>query len=147
MDKEKIIKLAIEKLGDKLRLQEEQIQKTEQQRREAPSAMQSWSDTTRFQTEKIIEELEAGKGRIIEHLNFLKSLAADKKTKVELGALAEISRSGQSNLYFISLFTDLELEFEGRFIKFISIDAPLAKQLLDKKLGDIVGEVKILSIN
>ncbi|MBU1178972.1 hypothetical protein KKB69_01370 [Patescibacteria group bacterium] len=146
MNKEKIIKLAIEKLSSKLKELEEQIQKTEQQRREAPSAMQSWSDTTRFQTEKIIDDLDAEKGRMIEHADFLKSLVMGEKTKIEPGALVEISRDGQSSFYFISLFPDLELELDGSFIKFVSVNAPLTKQLLNKKPGDVIEEIKILSV-
>ena len=138
MDKEQIIKLGIKMLKEKIVSLKEAVLKMEKQRQEAPSAMQSWSDTSRFQTGVAIENMDKERSRLEEHLDFLKSFKIDKKTEITLGSLAEVKdlEKNKAEIYFVSLFADLELKDGGRVIKFISKDSPLIKQLLSKKAGD-----------
>ena len=139
MDKKEVIEKAVEVLEAKLKSFERLIGREEQKRKEAPSAMQSWSDNIRFEKEVLISGLTEEKERIKKHIRFLQSLSLGKKQKVEQGSLIEIKNieTGQISFYFISLFAGLELELEKNIkIMFLSPSSPLAKSLLNKKQGD-----------
>ncbi|MFH1979229.1 MAG: GreA/GreB family elongation factor [Patescibacteria group bacterium] len=138
MDKKKIVELGIQKLRAKLELSEKTVRDTEEQRRDAPSAMQSWSDTTRFQTEAIISQMEEEKADVRRHLEFLESLDLREKIKAEKGVLVEVENieSLERKFYFISCCPGLEIEIGKERVIFISESSPLAKSLLGKKAED-----------
>lgn len=139
MNKNNVIELAIKNLESKLDSLESSIQSEEKEKREAPSAMQSWSDNTRFEKEVLIRRLEEEKEKVKKHIKFLQSLALDssKKTKVEQGVLIEVENLeiGKTNFYFVSLFAGLSLKIQGIEVIFLSQDSPLIKSLLNKKQG------------
>ncbi len=137
MDKEKIIQAAIKTLEKDLAQLEEAIRGEEQKRKEAPSAMQSWSDNTRFEKEILVSQLGGDRENLKRHLKFLRSLSKETKTKVEPGALIEVENlvTKQKNFYFISLSAGLEIELEKRTIFFLSNNSPLVGFLSGKEKG------------
>lgn len=138
MDKEEIIKLAVDELSLKINSIDKFIEKAEKEKQEAPSAMQSWSDTSRFQAGAMVEEMEKEKGRLLKHLNFLETLPAENKKKVELGSLVEVKdlENGKASFYFVSLFADAKIKYRSQTISFVSKDSPIIKLLLNKKIND-----------
>jgi|GEM_PF-3110819 len=131
MNKKQVIKLALEILNSKLVFLERNIKEEEEQRKNSPSAMQSWSDNTRFEKEVLISQLEREKENMKKHIRFLSNLKG-KKTKLEKGALVEADE-----FYFVSVFAGLELEIEGEKVFFISENSPLFKVLKDKKVKGV----------
>ncbi len=156
MDKNNVVELAIKTLEKELVLLSRTIQQEDKKRQQAPSAMQSWSDNTRFEKEVLISQLEENKGHMKKHISFLKSLGVTKKSKIEQGALVKIENltTNKVNFYFVSFFAGLELKIQNTEVIFLSKDSPIIKVLLSRKQGDKVTtnlgspaqELKILSI-
>ncbi len=140
MNKNNVIEFAIKTLNSKLQQLKNTIQKEEGRRKEAPNAMQSWSDNTRFEKEVLINRLEEEQIEIEKHIRFLQSLDLTEKTKIEQGALVEVVNiaTKKTSFYFISLFAGLELKIEDTKVMLLSENSPITKPLLNKKQGDKV---------
>ena len=93
MNKKQVVELAIETLGAKVESLDVVIEKEKQKKQVAPSAMESWSDNTRFEKEILISRLEEDREVIKKHIGFLKSLDFEAKKQVEQGSLIEIKNA------------------------------------------------------
>ena len=139
MNKKDVIEKALRVLQAKAGVLKRQINKEDEKRKAAPSAMESWSDNTRFEKEVLISQLTEEKEKLKKHIAFLRALTPLAKEKAQEGSLVEIKNlaSGQTGLYFISLFAGLELATKkDKKVIFLSQDSPLTKLLLNKKKGD-----------
>ena len=71
---------------------------------------------------------------------------------VALGALVELEAAGRRNLYFVGPRSGgLEIEAEGRKVLVVTPSSPLGRQLIGRRLGDLVapgagGSQKIIAI-
>ncbi len=157
MDKNEVVQLGIKELEMRLDNLEKTIEGEDKKRKEAPSAMESWSDNTRFEKEMLIGKLEEEKSKIKRHIAFLQNLSSTPKTKVEEGALIEVKNPETSRIqfYFVSIFAGLEIKIDDdREVLFISKNSPLLNFLLNKEEGNefkveidtTAQKLKILSI-
>lgn len=139
MDKKVIIEKIIPKLEVRLTNLKESIEKAEQFAIQSPSAMQSWSDTSRFQLRSVAANLKSQRQHIEKCLQELKEIDTSKKyQKVELGALVKIKMDNRISNYFISPAGSGGeiLSINKEQIRTLSLDSALAKKLLGKKSGD-----------
>ncbi|MCL5011136.1 MAG: hypothetical protein M1127_02920 [Patescibacteria group bacterium] len=140
LDKTKILQSAESKMEEKIKALRGAIGQEELDRKEAPSAMESKSDTTKSQKEVLIRGLEEQLESMRLGLKALKSVEIAAKNHIELGALfeTEIEETNERAVYFVCPYNLGEMNFNGKDIYFISNTAPFFKELKDKRAGDSV---------
>lgn len=140
MNKKLIREMLLKKLKEMRALNFASYQAYKKASDEAPGAMESHSDTSKFQ-------IGAVSGNLAEHLVKLdKSISCLKEGKdavsniIEEGAIIKIKDSGHVITYY--LVPDgaggQDLEIDNEKIKTITASTPLGKSILNKKVGDSV---------
>ena len=123
---------------------EESLKQTRQAAMDAPSAMQSHSDTTRSQMEHLAENFErfiAQKKAAIENLGTFKKEIPTSGDGIKIGSLIEVAdEKNTRHFYFILPFGGgvTVTDKEGRSIVVLSASASLGRALLGKKSGNNV---------
>lgn len=110
----------------------------------APGAMQSKSDTTKYQMSRLAESSLASYQQIQRCISALKEIDLSKEYKViGIGAVVTVEEDQGKNYYFIlpSDYGNQSVELEGQEVTAITVKAPITQALLNKKKGDVV-EVK-----
>lgn len=141
MDKKVIIEKIIKKLEKRLIDLTKSIKQTQQHIIMSPGAMQSWSDTSKFELRGVVSNLEKQHNRIkncIKELNKINT--SEKYKKVGIGAIIKIKIDNNINFYFISPSgaASETINYNNINITTLSIDSPLYKSLLNKKAGDTI---------
>jgi transcription elongation GreA/GreB family factor len=137
-------------LGELLRVIEDDIanskrllEATQRLVNDAPGAMQSHSDTSRFQG-GILANKQGGqlqeKQDALRSLNIFASSYKDvRSVKIELGAIFTLREDGtQDNFFLLPYGGGQEVIFNGEKYSVITFKSPLTSQLLGKKVGDRV---------
>ncbi|MBN2519053.1 MAG: hypothetical protein JXB17_00990 [Bacteroidales bacterium] len=139
MDKKEIIKKAIILLTNEIEKIESAIESEYKSYRDAPSAMQSWSDTTRSQKEDLIFELnkQIYKKRLL--LDQLRSVDISPHEFIKLGSLIELEQDNEKLFYFIipGIITET-IKNENTNIIPISPNSIVANSLYNHKSGDLI---------
>ncbi|MFA6495394.1 MAG: hypothetical protein WC246_02750 [Candidatus Paceibacterota bacterium] len=136
---------------------EESLKQTRQTAMDAPSAMQSHSDTTRSQMEHLAENFErfiAEKNFAIENLKAFKKEISASGDEIKVGSLVGVTEgTNMRHFYFILPFGGgvAVVDKEGRSVVVLSASAPLARALLGKKSGTETttstrGNIRVLHI-
>ena len=140
--KSKIINLLKERLDNLKGSLEKKIEIIKQ----SPTAMESHSDTSRFQFGQLADNLQTSIEKIEK---VIREIEKDKTTTecIKQGSIVQIDRDGASLYYYVSsMGLGESFLIDGMEFRVISIDTPIAKSLLGKKVNEDV-EIKIPSSN
>ena len=162
MDKSILLTRIIDNLQNEVDKLQERWQITKQAVIDAPGAMQSGSDTTKYQESRIADNIENNiiqkKQEIALLRKMLESgLMKDKKfDEVQLRSIIEIRQSnGNTSVYFLlPVSGGIKTEYENQNILVINLKAPIVKLLLGHRAGDIIksglsssqNEIEILNV-
>ncbi len=130
------------KIQENINELEIQISKQMEFYRTLPSAMQSWSDTGRSETENIIKELQK-KLELQKYL--LEEIVCDNEKKlssnvIDLHSLVNVinNETGKESWYLISSVSGCEIEIDSKKITLVSCSSPIGKSLMGCKKNDCV---------
>jgi len=130
MDKQKIAELYLKSLEEKIKKLEESLGMVKKQVKEAPSAMESHSDTSRFQADKIAGGIEQNLAALKKQRAVMNDVAAKKCEKPEPGAVIILKDkdSGEELYYFLVNGQGGDvLGVDGKKVNVISSESPLAQ--------------------
>jgi len=142
IEKRALVGLAIQQLESEVVSFQESINSEKKAEQNAPTARESWSDTTRSQKGFLIEALQKQYNQAHQALTSLKQLRIEDKKEVSIGALVEIEERKARSFYLIVAGTTMKLEFYNEIIQLISAASPVARALYGRKAGETV-EVKV----
>lgn len=147
MNKQRLLQCVIETLIQKGKNAEQSLETTRQAVIEAPGAMQSHSDTTKWQMSRRAEALQQSVFETQQALSTLKSLMDHPPTvtKGSIFAIIEIENldDGSRVKYFLLPAGGGDAyEVDGEKIIILTIGAPMARVLIGVVAGDEV-EIKI----
>ena len=147
MNKQKLLQCVIETLAQKGKSAEQSLETTRQAAIDAPGAMQSHSDTTKWQMSRRAEALQRSVFETQQALGILKSLMdrPPAVTKGSIFAIIEVENldDGLRAKYFLLPTGGGDTyEVDGEKIIVLTIGAPMAHALIGAVAGDKV-EVKI----
>lgn len=141
MNRELITSKIIDILSERLNNLKESLKETEDSERQAPSAMESHSDTSRFQLGQLADNLRI----LIKNIEkVIKEIEKTKTTEgcVGQGSIVKIEEGGNELYYYISpMGLGESFLIEGKEFRVISVNTPIAKCLSEKKVGENV-EIK-----
>jgi hypothetical protein len=142
ISKKEILEKVIFLLSESVKKAEKSLNEMNGNINDAPGAMQSHSDTTRFQLTKIVEGMEKAFLEKSEELKVLKQFAKGdvnsiKFNDVKIGSLISIKKNNLIENYFIiPAGSGLKLEDSGKNIICVTPLSPLGKILLGRKKGE-----------
>lgn len=135
MQKEIISARIIDILNKKLKDLKVSIRQTEEASNQAPGAMQSHSDTSKFQFDVLANNLRTladEMDRAIKEIGENK-IASDQ---ISDGSIVKIEKDDKNYYYVISSISlEESFEIDGDEIRVVSINTPIAKGLMNKKAG------------
>lgn len=152
IDRKKVFAGLIASLKKDLGKKGKFLEHTKRASREAPSAMESHSDTTREVMGRLADsqtKLIVQTEKIIQHLGKLSAMV--RGIKIVEGSIVELS-TGQNKLFYLltSMGGGLSVELGGDTIRTLNTGSAIGKSLLGKKLGTTVvmlnNKFKITSI-
>jgi len=133
----------LEKLIMNLQQKAEEAKKSFESAREAviaaPGAMQSKSDTTKYQMSRLAESHLNVYQQIQRCISTLKEIDPYKNYKViGVGTIVKVEENQNEDYYFIlpSDCGNQSVELEGQEVLAITIKSPIAQALVNKKVGD-----------
>jgi transcription elongation GreA/GreB family factor len=131
---EKIINLLDEKLGGL----KESLKETELSVKQAPTAMESHSDTSRFQFGQVADNLRILIDKLEKVIKEIEKYQSSTE-RVGLGSIVKVDKSGKEIYYYISsLGLEEQFEIDGKELRVISVGTPIAKSIIGKKIDEIV---------
>ena len=143
LDKQKITSQVIKKLAKEMDLLELAFQRAKKDFIEAPSAKESWSDTTKSQKENLMVDFAKRLQEKKDVLKQLKKMDFPSGQKITDGSLIEVLEGRKRLLYFIVPGGGGDsLSIAGFDIQLISPLSPIARALCGHQAGDVV-EVKL----
>ena len=139
MDKRKIIELIKGKIGEKIKKDEKTMAGLRQASIEAPSAMESHSDTNKFQFGTMADNLSNLINDQYKNILAISSLSQVAGEKVESGNVVEV-KDEDSKMHFwyfiLPAAGGIEIDCDEKKIIALTESAPLAKCLLGKLIGE-----------
>lgn len=150
MNKKSLIEKLIISFQEKAEGLRKSFESARQAAIEAPGAMQSKSDTTKFQMSQLSGSFFTSYQQIqrcVSALKNLKEIDLSKECKtIRVGMVVKVEENQDETYYFIlpSNCGGQSIEFEGLEITTISADSSIGQALLNKRVGDIVN-FKVLS--
>lgn len=150
MEKETIIKLFLEHLSTKRNFLAKECDNYRKAASEAPSAMESHSDTSKNQFEKLVDDIEKQIKIIDDAKNLFIKSTAIKNNTVDIGSLVIMSNSEKQSYFLVvpSGTGGSIINFKETEIMAISPDSSFGKVLFGKKEGDslLINDLKILKV-
>ncbi len=142
IEKTNILNAYIKKQEERIKGLEESFESTKRKEIEAPTGMQSWSDTTRFQEGELAHVIQEQIATAKQSLDKLKSIDTNNNDYISSGSLftlRDVNNGKKSNYFLIcgECSGDV-LNIEGKKVMIISVTASLIKTLINKKAGDVV---------
>jgi transcription elongation GreA/GreB family factor len=147
MNKQKLLQRVIEALTEREKSSKQSLETTRQAAIEAPGAMQSHSDTTKWQMSRLAETIERSLFEIQQALSLLKRLM-DYPPTITKGsgyAIVEVKNldDGSMTKYFLLPAGGGDTyEVDGEGITVLNMGAPMARAFINAVAGDEV-EIKI----
>ncbi|MBI5147883.1 MAG: GreA/GreB family elongation factor [Parcubacteria group bacterium] len=144
MTKQKLLQNVIEKLRQEIKSAEQSFTATKNAAIEAPGAMQSHSDTTKFQMSQLAEEIQRSiyeKSLALSTLqNMIHQNFSPDSEKVEIGSLIEtLNEDGKREFYFIlPVGSGIKIVDNDKTISVITPQAPLAVALIGKREKEVI---------
>ena len=160
IDKKSLIEAVINELKRQEIEIENSLRTTRKAAIEAPGAMQSKSDTTKFQMNILSDTLKA---TLFEKKNAINIMSAFPESQlkllnhVQIGAIVELQKN-KGNIYFYFVLPEgggIEIEYDTKRITVVTPKTPIVRSLLEKIEGDlvefktptgIIQEIEIISI-
>lgn len=145
MDKKRLIEKLLINLQKKAEESKSSFESARQAAIAAPGAMQSKSDTTKYQMSRLAESSLTSYQQIQHCISALKEIDLSKEHKViGIGTVVTVEEDQGKSYYFIlpSDCGNQSVDLEGQEVTAITVKAPIAQALLNKKKGDIV-DVKV----
>ena len=138
MDKNFVVRKTIELLEQDLQSVETNIQNLHATANNAPSPMESWSDSTRRERQSMASDMENTKNALHQAILLLKNLDASLKLNtIQPGALVTINDGGKESLYLVVPFGGGKtIMNEDISVKTITVDSKIGAALMGKKQGD-----------
>ncbi len=138
---------------EKIKMQQEALNNTKQASIEAPSAMESASDTTKSQMDWLAESILIRISELNKLILEIQVLFSDlpKCEKVCIGALVKIKKENKEFRYFVIKYGGgVEIETTDGKIIAISLSAPIVKSIFGLKTGSSVDflndKIKIITV-
>ena len=138
INKRNLLHIANQKLELEIASFREVVKREEGAMQDAPSARDTWSDTTRSQKESLVGVLQKQYNEISKALNALKQIKIMSSEKIGIGALVELEEDKKRILYLILPGTRMKLEVDNIAVELISSASPTAQALYDHKEGETV---------
>jgi len=142
VDKKALIEKVLEKLRGEVRKMSEVLELKHREINDAPGAMQSHSDTTKFQASAVAAEQASSlreRTDALHQVEFFFSGGVSDHQTVGLGAILEVVEGGKSVTRYIVLPAagGEEVDFDGQPYLITTPDAPLISKLSGKGKGAI----------
>ncbi len=142
IEKTNILNVYIKRQEERIKGLEESFESTKRKEIEAPTGMQSWSDTTRFQEGELAHVIQEQIATAKQALDKLKSIDTNSNDYISIGSLFTLRNinNEKTSSYFLiceECSGDV-LNVEGKKVMIVSVTAPLIKALVNKKTGDVV---------
>jgi transcription elongation GreA/GreB family factor len=142
MDKQQVINAFLKKLREMRATALLSYESYRKASADAPGAMQSHSDTSKFQSGVLADGTMEQINQIDENIAFLSRAKNSNSgiSDVQILALVRIQEGDRSYPYLVvpEGVGGQEIEAEGEKIKTVSIDSPLGKALIHRKVDDVV---------
>jgi len=143
MDKKALIEKVVEKLQKEVSELEANITSMHQAAIDAPSAMQSHSDTTKFQMNALKDDVEkqlSTKNGELEMLEKFEIMPITPSKEIRSGSLIKIKDGEKEiNYFFLDGGSGIQIEDESKnMIIVVGGNSPMGNALLGKKVGDEV---------
>jgi len=141
MDKKALVEKVVEKLQKEVTELEESMLSMKQAAVEAPSAMQSHSDTTKFQMNALKDDVEkqfSTKNKELEMLEKFEIMPLSSSKEIQNGSMIKIQDGEKEiNYLFLEGGSGIQVEDElGNKIIVVGGGSPMGKILAGKKSGD-----------
>lgn len=161
MKKKKILEAVLNSLCFAIEQNQEILAKTHQSINDAPSAMQSGSDTSRFQLSSLAESQSLVIDKLVEakhQVEILReALGSESATEIKSGSVIEVEVDGKVLLYLIlphEGIGGMEVEWDGCIYVMISVSSPFINALkghhkgdeLSITIGDRIKKVRVLDV-
>ena len=139
--KQNILNAYIKKQKTRIKELEDSFKSTKKKEVEAPTGMQSWSDTTRFQEGELASKTEEQIAVAKRALDRAKLVDIGSKDCISVGSLFTLKDKNNDKVstYFLiceECVSDI-IDTEEGGIMFVSASSPLGKVLAGKKNGDV----------
>lgn len=143
MDKKKVIESAIAALERELREVSDNIQHLHATANNAPSPMESWSDSTRRERQSMALDMETARAALQNTILFLQNRNIGEVMKAaENGSLIKVQEGNTSQLYFLVPFGGGKIiDADGIACMVISSESKIGSSLIGKKAHDVVSVV------
>ncbi len=144
IDKKTVLAAVIKELERQKQQQEEAFQTARQTAAEAPGAMQSHSDTTKFQmsllADKIQESITQKEKTIHTLKTLLESFGEEHHETIRIGSLIAVQKQDGRHIYYFILpeAGGIEVHESDKAILTITSTTPLANALVGRRSGDRV---------
>ncbi len=142
MDKRNLLTFAIEKIKEEQLKLERTIEELQKHKKDAPTAMESNSDRTRYELEAQQNSFRVMIEDYTHAITQLKSLEINEHDQnvIQLGSLITLQNKEQilKTYFLVPQSKGIRFEYEGRLIILCSPDTPLGGMLTGKKKGDVI---------
>ena len=141
MDKKNLVEKLIRNFQEKAEESRKLFESARQAAIDAPGAMQSKSDTTKFQMSQLAESSLAVYKQIQRCISTLKEIDLSRECKaIGIGAVVKVEEDQSESYYFILPINcgGQSIELEEQEVNAIAVKSPIAQALLNKKAGDII---------
>ena len=139
MEKRQVLEAFIERQKQKIKELKTSLGNTEQDAINSPGAMQSHSDTSKFQLSNLALGLKKRVIEAEESLSILNNLPRDSSDEISIGSffvLEDTKTKNRTNYFLISRYGGEWIEVNGEEVLLISEEAPLINNVLGKRQGD-----------
>lgn len=147
MTKRELLQCVIEALTQKIENAKQSLETAQQAAKEAPGAMQSHSDTTKWQMSRRAEAMQSSIAETQQALSVLKSIrdhppTITKSSGYAIVEIENLNDGSRAKYFLLPAGGGDTYEMEGEKITVITIGSPMARALIGTIAGDEV-EVKM----
>jgi len=137
MNRKSVINLFIKRLKESREVLRENYETHKQASVEAPGAMQSHSDTSKFRFGQLAEAVFSKLIELDRLIEFLEQLAPPSENLIEVGSLVQVKQDGKSQ--YLLLVPEgaggQRFEVENSTVQAVSITSPIGQALVNKTVG------------
>ena len=139
MDREKLFHKILEILEKEIQILSEGSKTALKESKEAPGAMQSHSDTTKFEMKRMEENINKRIGEKKKLIEDIKGILNHEEnfSEIKQGSVIEIEKEGEKKFYiYLKSGGGIKINEGGNEFIVVSDESPLGKILFGKKRGD-----------
>jgi hypothetical protein len=136
MNKHLILEKVINLFNDKILAVDVEIKEVQEQVKNSPTAMESHSDTSRFQSGVLLQNLQRRKEELIKVIDQLTRMTLETREYTRIGSIIALDSEDLLYLLLPQGAGFLEFEIEGIKVVAIGVDTILGKSLNGHKIGD-----------